>query len=113
MNRSNLYRTIADWSGSGKKVVLSVERRALIDKSTIDGYINVNNGIFLAGIADTEYNEGSLFFIRKKIVGAFNALRLDNGTLYGFTSNIGGTFTADQTTIPSGRHWYCWSLKLA
>ena len=74
--------------------------------------ININDGIFLAGIADTEYNEGSLYFIRKKIGAEYNILRLDNGTLYAANQNSGGTFVADTTTIPSGRHWYAWSLKL-
>jgi len=92
--------------------ILGVENRAKVNKSTIDGFISINDGIFLAGIADTEYNEGSLFFIRKKIGKIFNILRLDSGTSYDCNSNNGGTFVADTNTIPSGRHWYAWSLKL-
>jgi hypothetical protein len=82
-------------------------------KGDEDNYINVNNGIFLAGVADSEYNEGSLFFVRKKFGEEFNILRLDSGTTYGANYNSSGTFVVDSNTIPSGRHWYCWSLQLA
>lgn len=90
-----------------------IDNRKRFVKGNEDSIININVGIFLAGIADTEYNEGSLYFVRKKAGEAFNFIRLDSGTTYTANTNSGGTFVANTNTIPSGRHWYCWSLQLA
>lgn len=93
--------------------VSMINNKGRFNKGDLDSSININNGIFLAGIADTEFNEGSIYFIRKKTGEGFNNTRLDSGTLYEEESNALGTFTAVKSTIPDGRHWYCWSLQLA